>query len=364
MSKDLMLSTWEDPEEDKPQSVLARVEPKRTVYHQIVYEMWEGGVRDLEEIRMETGYSVSYIRQLLREHGFIVETGNARPQKEIDEICHDYQTMPRLRMVLRKHNISNNTLYNILDSQGIPLKRNPILAQDAKQGAVELYEGNAPLKEIFNETGVSASVLYNELDAQGIPPHKQGNPRLQEAIDMYVDGVKLVEIQVQTGVSLALLYRQLAAKKIPSRRGAGMEPKFEKAVDMYVSGSTTEEIYAQTGLSTATLYRELARRNIGLRRGKAQGNAEHALELYDQGKSAKDITRITNLTVAEIQHQLRKRGGNLRTGLPVIVDRAHIELAVEGYISNVPVETIEIDTLVPRTVLYAELRKRKVALRP
>jgi hypothetical protein len=113
------------------------------------------------------------------------------------------------------------------------------------------------------------------------------------------------------------------------------------------------------------LARALRKQGIALRRNKKASNkADLALKLYDNGTKGIDIIRQTQMTTAEVVTLLIKRGLNLRTGLPPRVTKRSLDLAVEMYKSGEPLENVEIDTLVPRIPLLAELKNRGIELRP
>lgn len=370
------LTTWND--DDEPKGIAKVItkkrkenqEPPKDIFHSLVFEMWEGGVRDLEEIRMETGYTTAYIRALLNSRGYEVSTVKARTDDEIDKICADYlNPAMKVRHVLRNWSISLNTLYDILERKQIPLrKRETSKKAQNTDLAVMMYQGGSALKEIFNESGIAAPDLYVELDNRDIPLRSQGNNNdevVERAIDMYVNSTATVtQITLQTGVPVARLYKELDKRGIQKRSATTVTENIDKAVDLYQSNTEVAAIQRATSVSTAVLYRELGKRNIPLRHAKAQGGAEPALNLYDKGAKASEIKRITGVGVPELCHLIKKRGGKLRTGLAPIVTPKHLDFAVDEYLHNVDEDTIEIDTFVTRVQLYATLRKREIVIRP
>jgi len=363
MSNDLM-TTWED---DDNTIVPTPAPATRDVYHQIVYQMWEGGVRDMKEIVAETGYTAKHIRTLLAERGYELVKEPTHTQAELSAICSDYLAMRTVRDVLKKWNISNNTLYNILDAQGVPLKRR---ARGNMDEAVDMYTAGEPLKDIHNGTGVAAPNLYQELSARGIQTRSVekdvGNmPAVEEALRMYSTSATLMDIYIKTGVPLNRIYRELALRGIPRRRSPDTEKKVDRAIDLYTKGERVVDIQQAVGVSATVIYKGLAVRGIDMRQGRAQGDADEALKLYDEGATAKEIMKVARVSHIELLSLIRKRGGRLRTGLVIDkVSRRHVDMAVEAYKQNVDIETIEIDTLVKRPELYAELKRQKIGIRP
>jgi transposase-like protein len=364
------LATWENDEQEDKSMVLRRKEPASDVFHQVVFDMWEGGVRDLNEIRLETGYTTTYIRTLLNTRGYEVSTAKVRSDSEIDKICADYLNPElKVRHVLKKWALSLNTLYNILDERGVPLRsvESPRRSQGVEQ-AIQMYADGAPVKDISATTGLAPTALYIELQARGIPLRSTMNINdeiVQRAVDMYKSSSMTVpEIQAETGIPLSRLYKEVGARKLSRRELSDTPTRLAKAVDMYLEGHTVDQIHDVTKIGTSALYRELTTRNVPLRREIAQGDMDKALDMYDKGARAAEIRRVAGCTVAEIIHALKKRGGKLRTGLTTIVTPKNLDYAVDEYQHNVDVETIEIDTLVTRTLLYSTLKKRGIEIRP
>ena len=354
--------TWD--QDDEPKELPS---PKKDLFREQVYEMWEAGIRDLQEIRQETGYTTRYIRELLRKRGYDATTTIPRSVEDMNGIVLDYRTMP-VRAVLKKWKISNNTLYSILDERGEPIKRkNNRVRTQHMDHAVNMYMERRPLKEITAETGIHAAQLYEELETRdiGLRTHdKMKSLPVERAIEMYNSGSTIIDIQIETGITLAQLYKVLSERQIPKRRGSDFDVRLERAVQMYLDSKPNTAIYAETKIGAPVLYRALQQRGLNLRKGKAQGDLQAALELYDKGSSFNEIHRVARVTLAEVLHALRKRGGNLRTGLGMGVTPAHLKLAVQMYQANKNVDDVEIDTFVSRTMLYTELKKKGITIRP
>lgn len=353
-------ASWNDEDKEPKKSV-------KDVFQEQVFEMWEAGIRDLNEIRQETGYTTRYIRQLLRDRGYTVQTTIPRTVEEMNQIVLDYRKM-QVRAVLKKWKISNNTLYAILEDRGEPVKRkdNKIRNQHLEI-AVQMYMQRFPLKQITAETGIHAPSLYEELQTRGIETRYHSpisNLPLEKAIEMYNMNSTVVDILVETGVTTTALYKALAERNISKRRGSDFDIRLDKAVNMYLDKRPTSHIYSETKISAPVLYRALRERGLQIRQGKAQGDLPLALEMYDKGKPFREIQVTTKVMLGELLSALRKRGGNLRTGLSRQVTPGHLRLAVDMYRANKTVDDIELDTFVSRTMLYAELKKKQIAIRP
>jgi DNA-binding phage protein len=352
-------TSWEDDDEQQPKA--------KDIFHEQVFDMWEAGIRDLNEIRQETGYTTRYIRQLLRERGYTVNNTIPRTVDEMNQIVLDYRMMS-VRAVLKKWKISNNTLYAVLEERGEPIKRNNNKVRNQHiERAVQMYLERAPIKEITVETGIHAPTLYEALQERGIATRYHDampNLSLDKAIEMYNMGATVIDIMVETGINTTSLYKALSERSISKRRGSDFDVRLNRAVELYLEKKPATHIYAETKIGAPVLYRALRERNIQVRQGKAQGDLQLAVQMYDQGKSFREIHGTAKVTLGELLSALRKRGGNLRTGLSVAVTPSHLRLAVDMYRANKSVDDIELDTFVGRTMLYAELKKKQIAIRP
>lgn len=377
MLKDLN-STWEDDEQRRGTGRYRDPEKLRIqeMNQGLVYSMWEGGIRDLNEIERETGYSQSYIRILLSRRGYSLSAANVRSQEEVHAICNDYTAGIAIKELLRRHGISNNTLYAILDAEAVPLRRSDPQSKGARQrfmdNAVQLYEEGIHVKDITVDTGVGAPALYQELANRQIPLRSYGygnepNPAMKQAIEMYKSGAKIADIELDTGIHSPSLYQELALLGIEGRRTNDTTSRINKAIEMYQQGVPGKDIYATTKVSSAMLYRAMRARGISKRNKKVTSvnvDVDKALELYDKGAPAQDIFRISGIGLQEFMSVLKQRGGSLRTGLGFQLSKKHLDLAIEGYQQGIDFETIEMDTLIGRVALLSALKQKRIPLKP
>jgi transposase-like protein len=359
--------TWDDEEK-----VLPPKKQRINEAHELVFRMWEAGVRDLVEIQTETGYTTAYIRLLLGRRGYAVTTVNTHSAGDIEGVCSDYVAGMKIRHLLKKWKLSNNTLYSILEEKGIPVRReNEKVLEGRKKfldRAVEMYQEEYPIKEIQAETGITGSTLYQELALRSLDTRSRvtfTNKALDEAVELYQNKRPIIDIELQTGVTPARLYQELNIRGVEKHRGKGIAERIAKAVDMYQLGKTGDEIYKTTRVSTAMLYRVLKRQGIAMRRKRGGASSvEKALELYDKGVPGVDILKEAKISVREMVKALYTRSQNLRSGLPPRVTKRSLDLAVKMYQEGVAFENIEIDTFVNRVQLLAELKNRNLEVRP
>jgi hypothetical protein len=365
MTKDNLQMTWED---DKIEST-----PKYD-RRDTVYAMWEGGIRDVVMISDETGYSPNYVRKLLSDRGYSVATAHIRPRSEVDQIVAAYLSDERVKDILKKYKISNNTLYGILEAEGVPTRKDTPERHRGRarfiERAIEMYQQDVLLKDIINETGITATTLYQELAVRNIPTSRganggKSNPVLEKAIEMYTSGAGIIDIQLETGVPLTRLYKEIDIRQLGKRRNKDADKRVDAAVEMYVTtNATLDDIYEATKVGSTMLYRALRQKGIDKRGDRREGRYEKALEMYDKGSTAKEIMKVSGVSLAEMIKLLKSRGENLRTGLIPSYTPRNLEYAIQGYKQGIDVDTIEIDTFITRTRLYAELKSRGIELRP
>lgn len=349
--------TWNDDGEKK--------EKKTGIAHDTVFQMWEAGIRDIEEIALETAYSTTYVRQLLRGRGYDTSGATTRSPEEVGGIIADYEGGMKISKIIRKWNISNNSLYKLLEDNDIPIRKGKNKFLDK---AVEMYVADATVREIFNETGVSPSVLYQALEERDIPMRNREKPNkavFERAVALYKGHERIVDIQIETGVTVNALYQELAEQGVPTRQSTKAE-RLNEAIFLYERGATAEVILATTKVGSQQLYRELKHRKVPLRRkGVAQGvDIGVALELYDKGESFLAIQRKSSVTLVEMLGILKERGLALRTGLPPRVVQRSMQVAIQEYEDGRPEDDIAIDTLITLPQLLAELRRTGKAIRP
>lgn len=362
--------TWND-ENSTGQGTNAERQSRSTNNQNIVYQMWEGGIRDLNEIEAESGYTIPYIRILLKNRGFSVGSANARPESEINDICEAYVAEEPVSSILVRFKIANNTFYKILRERGVPI-RNTAEGRAPRKAfmdtAVDMYTQGIGVKDIYIETGISTSALYQELAVRNIPLRRKTgipDPTIDNAVEMYVGKQHLADINASTGVNPSRLYQELAIRGIPLRVKPDHTERLERAIELYQSGATGQAITRETSIGSAVLYQALEARGIGKRNKQHRIlDAEKVLGMYDEGVSAPAIMKSCGVSVGDIISLLQKRGGSLRTGLSMHVSNANYNVAVEAYQQNVDYDTIEIDTFVNRVQLLSVLKRRKIEIRP
>jgi transposase-like protein len=366
-------TTWND---DESQPVKQRKDPARKARaqhsHDLVFQMWEGGIRDFQEIASETGYTSTYVRMLLRERGYEVGSTVSHSKQVLDEACQAYKDGMKVRRVLKQWEISNNTLYAALEERSIPVRRTDITAKQGRakflDRAIEMYQQEFPLKEIHAETGIAASKLYDELALRNINTRSRvtvGNKALDEAVSMYQSKRTVADIEQITGVGSGRLYLELDVRGVEKHRGKGVHERISKAVEMFRAERSLSDIYKETRVGSSMLYRALKKAGVEQRRPKVKSSKHDlALKLYDRGVKGADILRQTQLSVSEMVTLLVKRGLNLRNGLPPKPTKRGLDLAIEMYGRGEPLESVEIETLIPRVNLLAELKNRKMEVRP
>jgi len=281
-----------------------------------VLEMYDAGIRDMQEFTTNTDLSETAVRKILRAYGRTPDINNA------DAICKDYQSDMPVKDVLGKWHLNPATLYTLLDKKGVPIRAVAVEAQGVtetrKQTAVAMYNAGAKVSSIYVETGISPSGLYAELEKLGMPNRSTNNVRLTQlnkAVKMYIQMETLSVVYVATGVTSTVLYKALAIRGI-AKRGYNVDvERLDKAVEMYCAGIITNEIALKTGVSPTTLYHELRIRGVALRGRNTSYPVEQvdmAVDMYRKGHTLGLIYDKTRIPSKALYQILVARGFELR----------------------------------------------------
>lgn len=151
----------------------------------------------MRDISAELDVAVSTISKVLRVAGVEIRAaGKAPTNPDIDweQVGADYQAGLAVSVLLGKHRIGLNMLYQILNELGIPTrsKLDKKYRQLRLDAAVLLYERGETTSNILNETGIYPADMYHELDRLGIP-------RRQKKYGRQV-GAQLVENLLKAGI--------------------------------------------------------------------------------------------------------------------------------------------------------------------
>jgi len=142
---------------------------EQEVKHEIA-AMWDAGMK-IPAIATELLMSAQTIRMALKEMG--KDTSRGAKHASLDEVAliAEYVAGESVAELLKRHKITYNILYRILDKTNTPTRK---LAEAAVSNvrmdrAVEMYIAGLPLWSIHQETGIAQPTLHAVLHARNIP---------------------------------------------------------------------------------------------------------------------------------------------------------------------------------------------------
>jgi len=288
-----------------------------TQLHKEIIEMYEQGLRDIDEFIANIPMSESSIKRVLKESGYKLPH-KERDLEQVQGVCKDYAENVPIKEMLAKWKISIGTLYTILYDNEIPIRKEAQGNALRKQAAIQMYSANVPTQKILEETGVSSATLYSEIRQQNIEPrtHKD-SPSINAAINMYVEGIPLNDIYAETGIHATKLYFELSRRKIQKRgKTPNQDSRVEEAIKQYSNGTSIEQIYQTTKVSPGLLYRALKLRGLNKRGHTDEVTTSESLDIavkmYVEGETLGNIWEVTRIRSKSLYAELRQRGLELR----------------------------------------------------
>lgn len=285
-----------------------------------VLEMWDAGVRDMDEFTTNTDLTSAAVKRILKSYGRISKSGHSA--EDIQGICNDYQSDMPVKEVLAKWGLKTSALYSILTSNNIPIRAYSKEAQGVKETqsrtAVSMYKAGAKVTTIYQETGISPNKLYDLLRTEGVALRSEDTTKkvlLEKAVKLYSEGQSLGVIEAATQVNPTALYKALRAKGATMKGHGVAASKIEEAVALYRKGTITSEIVNNTGVSITALYKALRAKGVGLRRVVGAYPIEvldEAVEMYQKGHTLGLIFDRTRVPSKTLYKELTARGLELR----------------------------------------------------
>lgn len=144
---------------------------------------------------------------------------------EINGIINDYKNGVNTIDICARHNISDGTLYKILQASNIAIDRCKRLTKEQKQTIVQMYLDGYLVKYICKKLNVSRSTVERILNKNNVPkrrPHVQykitDKDTINSIIDDYLNSdLYVAEIHKKYGISNTALYNLLIKNNVPKR---------------------------------------------------------------------------------------------------------------------------------------------------
>ena len=203
-----------------------------------------------------------------------------------------------------------------------------IITDDVKKLAVHMYEktNTAPMM-IATVLNISETTLYKILDEYDVPRRSDKAVDLKLAVDMYKKGFVVKEIYKKTNTNCASLYAELDRLQIPRRHSVKnrahtdtTNQELEDSIlELYKTGKSQTEIARELVISRHTVIRIVEKakelgvigvREVDIEKEKEKGYIKEIAKLYiemSKDISIREVAKVLQVNEPRLYHEIRNQ---------------------------------------------------------
>jgi len=147
----------------------------------------------------------------------------------LPEILRMYEAGQSVKAIATELDRAPSTIYALLQDAGVVLKKDrpgisSFLDSTLVDQVVKDYVDGVPVTRIMKTSELTQNTIYLILQEREIPRRrsperrKAHNESLDEAVEMYQNGEKLIAIHIRTGIHANQLYTEIYKRNMPLRR--------------------------------------------------------------------------------------------------------------------------------------------------